>query len=87
MKLDLSKDVADFLGEFKEPKKFRQVLTKILSMLKDPFPQDSVALKGYDGHRVTVGEYRIVYRYDQSNDLLQIVVIGKRNDDEVYKRL
>jgi mRNA interferase RelE/StbE len=32
-----------------------------------------------------VGEYRVVYRYDDES--VYVVVCGKRNDDEVYRRL
>ena len=38
-----------------------------------------------NGQHVDTGEYRIVYRFD--NDTVYIAVIGKRNDDEVYKRI
>lgn len=31
------------------------------------------------------GEYRIVYRFDDRS--VSILVVGKRNDDEVYKKL
>ena len=35
--------------------------------------------------RVDSGEYRIVYTVTE--DTLRVVLIGKRNDDEVYRRL
>ena len=50
-----------------------------------PFPNDSERLKGMDLSRVDVGEYRIIYRV--RGDMLDVPIIGKRNDDEVYKRL
>lgn len=67
------------------PKQFRQLWLKVLGLLVDPFPSDSQKLKGYDFHRVDFGEYRIVY---EANDTtLTLILIGKRNDDEVYKQL
>lgn len=42
-------------------------------------------LKGYDLRRADVGEYRLIYSVE--SDVLRIFVIGKRNDDEVYKKL
>ncbi len=33
------------------------------------------------------GEYRIVYRFDVDADLVEVILVGKRNDDEVYKQL
>jgi mRNA-degrading endonuclease RelE of RelBE toxin-antitoxin system len=37
------------------------------------------------GRRNDVGEYRIVY--DVQGDTLRVLVVGKRNDDAVYKAL
>ena len=54
----------------------------------DPLPNDSKQLKGYaDLYRVDSGEYRIVYRFKSQEDLVEIILVGKRNDDEVYKKL
>ena len=51
-------------------------------------PHDAKKLQGVDHYyRISVGEYRIIYRIDVVNNVLIIAVIGKRNDDEVYKRL
>lgn len=54
-------------------------------LMADPRPADAERLKGYDYHRVTAGEYRVVY--DVRDGVLRVIVIGKRNDDEVYRRL
>ena len=71
------------------PKKhLRQVLTAIVELTHDPQPHDAKPLTGdkYKGFwRKTVGEYRIIYRFD--DDLIDIMVVGKRNDDEVYKQM
>lgn len=49
---------------------------------------DCHKLKGYsDLYRVDSGEYRIVYRFLQEQDLVEVILVDKRNDDEVYKRL
>lgn len=54
----------------------------------EPFPADSEQLSGYQGlYRVDSGEYRIVYRYFPEQDLVEVILVGKRNDDDVYKRL
>ena len=37
----------------------------------------------YSYRRVDVGEYRIVY--DLPEDMVRVLLIGKRNDDAVYK--
>ncbi len=35
--------------------------------------------------RVDVGEYRIIYACSENENLVEILVIGKRNGEEVYK--
>jgi len=66
-------------------KQYRQVVRRIIMLMADPRPADAAKLKGYDYYRVTVGEYRIVF--DIVDSVLRVLVIGKRNDDEVYRRL
>jgi mRNA interferase RelE/StbE len=60
-------------------------MRKIIMLMTDPQPADAERLKGYDYSRVTVGEYRIIF--DIQVGVLRLVTIGKRNDDEVYRRL
>jgi mRNA interferase RelE/StbE len=69
-----------------DAKRFRQVMVKILALIENPEQPDARPLQGYEDYfRVDIGEYRIVYRYD--DDDLWIEVVGKRNDDEVYRDL
>jgi len=82
--LSLSKASVRFL-ETLPPKQYRQVTRKIIMLMADSRPTDAERLKGYDYSRVTVGEYRIIF--DVRDDVLRVVDIGKRNDDEVYRRL
>lgn len=84
MKLRLSKVAHDFL-ETLPPKQFRQVVTKVFRLLTEPYPHDSQQLKGYRYHRVDIGEYRVVY--ETIEDQLHVLLIGKRNDDDVYRQL
>ena len=84
LKLHIPLDVAKFLGEL-QAKQFRQVVTKVLDLLHNPRPQDHKQLSGYPYLRTDSGEYRIIYLVD--GDSLRIILIGKRNDDEVYKIL
>ena len=67
------------------PKQFRQVVNKIFSLLEAPEAHDSHALAGFPWRRADVGEYRIIYRIDR--DTVKIPLVGKRNDDEVYRDL
>ena len=53
--------------------------------MADATPTDHRQLIGYSYQRVDSGEYRIVYRFDAEN--IYVILIGKRNDDEVYRKL
>ena len=82
--LSLSKASVRFLDTL-PPKQYRQVTRRIIMLMANPQPADAVRLKGYEYSRVTAGEYRIVF--DVHDGLLRVIAIGKRNDDEVYRRL
>ncbi|MBE9166123.1 type II toxin-antitoxin system RelE/ParE family toxin [Pleurocapsales cyanobacterium LEGE 06147] len=86
-KLDGLETVLDFLKGL-QPKIAAQIAKKVLSFNIDPLPTDSKQLKGYPGYyRVDSGEYRIVYRFKPKEDLVEVILVGKRNDDEVYQKL
>ena len=86
-KLDGLETVLDFLKGL-QPKLAAQIAKKVLALNVDPLPTDSHKLKGYlDLYRVDSGEYRIVYRFSPEQDLVEVILVDKRNDDEVYKRL
>jgi mRNA interferase RelE/StbE len=82
--LDITHDCYKFLQTL-PAKQFRQVVMAVLDLLHTPEPHDSAALKGYPYRRVDRGEYRIIYYVDGA--ILRVPIVGKRNDDEVYKRL
>lgn len=86
-KLDGLQIVLDFLKGL-QPKIAAQIAKKVLALNVAPLPADSKALIGYaDYYRVDSGEYRIVYRFNVDEDLVEVILVGKRNDDEVYKKL
>jgi mRNA interferase RelE/StbE len=80
-KLSLTNDADKFLDRL-DAKQFKQVVRRILALAHDPIPTDSIQMKGRRYRRVDQGEYRIVYFSDE--DTVTIVVVGKRNDDDVY---
>ena len=84
MKLDFYPNVEKFIRTT-QPKHSRQLFIKCLELARTPYPQDSIKLAGFkdNRHRVDSGEYRIIYRVD--GDDVQIMMIGKRNDGEIYK--
>lgn len=82
--IELSKRSVKFLKAI-HPRHAKQLKVKILSLKSEPFPQDAKKLVGYPFHRVDAGEFRIIYKVDDKT--VYITLIGKRNDDDVYRRL
>jgi len=80
-RLDLTKDSADFITAL-EAKPARQVWNKIVALMKDPRPNDSIDI-GESYCRTDIGERRIVYRFD--DQCVYVALIGNRNDDRVYR--
>ena len=82
-KLSLTKDAQRFLDRL-DAKQYRQVVRRILALIDDATPPDSIKMTGSEYGRVDQGESRIVYFLDA--DTVNVVVVGKRNDDEVYTK-
>ena len=83
-RLDITKDAYGFLRDL-QVKHYRQVGQKVLSLMVTPEPNDAAQLVGYEYWRADIGEYRIVYRFDE--ETVFVILIARRNDDEIYKRL
>ena len=83
--IDLSKQAAEFLRE-PAPNQTRQIAEKLERLVVDPSALLSEALRGYAPmRRLKSGEFRIIFALE--GDLVQVRLIGKRNDDEIYKAL
>ncbi|MBY0462219.1 MAG: type II toxin-antitoxin system RelE/ParE family toxin [Alphaproteobacteria bacterium] len=83
----LDKRVIKFIQAI--PQKHQRQLKKyILSFQNDPRPHDSKTLKDYEPYRRgDCGEYRIVYRLAESEKTVHVILVGKRNGNEVYQQL
>jgi mRNA interferase RelE/StbE len=68
-----------------DAKQYRQVVSAILALLTNPELHDSQQLRGATRgeRRVHVGEFRVIYAI--TGETVEILVVGKRNGDEVYK--
>ena len=86
MKIILSKSSEAFLNRLPE-KHLQQILMRMEDLAKNPPPLDQVALKGNlrNYSRISSGEYRIIFTME--GNILKIILIGKRNDGEIYKIL
>ena len=66
-----------------EKKQYKQVMGKIVDLMKNPRPNDSKHLAGYPGYfRVDSGEYRACYWFDDLKVFIEAV--GPRNDGDVF---
>lgn len=62
----------------------RQRIAKALrGMIDDPFPRGFKKLRGSDGYRIRVGDYRVLYRVDSTAQVVKVGAIGHRQD--VYR--
>ena len=88
LRIDIAKRVEKFQARL-PAKHRRQIAARIIDLANDPNAQDTKALQGADFRRADSGEYRIAYRiaHRVTGQALQIVLVGKRNDDEVYRQL
>lgn len=84
-RIDLSRQAADTLLGL-SAKHARQVAEKLKVLGTDPNSLPSQSLKGYAPmRRLKAGKYRIIYAL--ADGAVQVRLIGKSNDDEIYKLL
>ncbi|WP_027188286.1 type II toxin-antitoxin system RelE family toxin [Desulfovibrio cuneatus] len=82
----LTKDAQKALDKMPD-KQFCQLYDAAEALRRNPEPEDSKELVSNitpKRRRKDVGEYRIIYWFDDA--CLYIDVIGKRNDSDVYKQ-
>jgi len=65
------------------PNEFRRISAAILSLESAPRPRASKRLRGREGYRIRVGDYRILYLVDDAIHTVSIVAVGHRRD--VYR--
>jgi len=61
----------------------RRIWQKLLALEKEPRPQGAIKLEGTDGHRIRIGDYRVVYLVDDRERVVDVVRIAHRR--EVYR--
>lgn len=84
LEIRADKAVTEFISTV--PAKHAEQLVRKMEMLQvRPYPPNSKLLKGIRMYRVRSGVYRIIYRVEE--EVVHIYLIGKRNDDEVYRLL
>ena len=67
-----------------DAKQYRQIGKRIWGLQEDGSPHDVKYLSGHPGYfRIDNGEFRVIFC--RKDGVIEITLIGKRNDDEVYK--
>lgn len=70
------------LARIKEPV-YSQLKQAIYKLADNPRPQGCKKLKGRDGYRIRVGNYRIIYDIFDTELVVDIIALGHRKD--IYK--
>ncbi|ULP48355.1 type II toxin-antitoxin system RelE family toxin [Mycolicibacter virginiensis] len=83
--LRLDPAVTKFLDGL-DAKRFRQLGRRIHDLGRDCYPADARHLSNHPGYRrIDFGEFRICYRV--LDDVVHVRLVGRRNDDAVYRTL
>jgi len=61
----------------------RRIWHKLLALEKEPRPRGAIKLEGTDGHRIRIGDYRVVYLVDDRERVVDVIRIAHRR--EVYR--
>jgi mRNA interferase RelE/StbE len=84
LKLSYAKASQKFLKSLPS-KQYQQCALKVEDLRRNPLLPGVKKLHGSLYHRCHCGEYRIIFEVQK--DILHIVLIEKRNDGRVYKKL
>jgi mRNA interferase RelE/StbE len=56
------------------------ILDAIADLEENPKPSGYKKLKGRDGHRIRVGDYRIIYDVFDTELIIDVIALGHRKD-------
>ena len=62
---------------------FERLTRAIPKLERDPRPKSSKKLRGVQDYRLRVGEYRILYRIDDDDRVVEVIAVG--HGREVYR--
>lgn len=78
-KITIKKSAVKSLEKIPEPY-YSNIKAAILSLIENPRPKGYKKLKGRDGYRIRVGNYRIIYEIFDTILLIDIIALGHRKD-------
>ena len=56
------------------------ILSAIANLAEDPRPNGCKKLKGRDGFRIRIGNYRVIYEVIDSQLIVDVITLGQRKD-------
>jgi len=77
--LNFSKQALKELEKINEPY-YSNIKQSILNLTETPRPQGCKKLKGRDGYRIRVGNYRVIYDIFDTELVVDIITLGHRKD-------
>jgi len=77
--LSFSKQAFKELEKINDPF-YSNIKQAIIALADDPRPQGYKKLKGRDGYRIRVGNYRVIYDIFDNELLIDIIALGHRKD-------
>ena len=77
--VNFKKHALQELAKINEPF-YSHIKQAIYSLADNPRPQGYKKLKGRDGYRIRVGNYRIIYDIFDSELVVDIIALGHRKD-------
>ena len=75
----VEKSVVKQLQKIPQPY-FRKIKAALTSLGNNPRPNGYLKLKGRDGYRVRVGDYRIIYEIKDEQLIVLIITVSHRKD-------
>lgn len=84
LRTNLSNEGIRFLKK-RDAKQFMQILQAVSALCAHSRPTDSIAMGNGQHYRKDVGEFRVIYKFDDES--LHVAVIGNRNDGAFYRIL
>jgi mRNA interferase RelE/StbE len=77
--LNFSKQALKELEKINEPY-YSNIKHAITNLTNNPRPQGYKKLKGRDGYRIRVSDYRVIYNIFDTELIIDIITLGHRKD-------
>lgn len=58
----------------------KPILSAIANLAEDPRPNGCKKLKGREGYRIRIGNYRVIYEIFDSQLIVDVIALGHRKD-------